>query len=238
MEKHKILPEVIDVLKNFAGINPNIVFKDNEVIKSINEARNVLASAEIHHPFPSDTGIYDLNEFLSALSMFKSPTLAFADDLTNVTISEGSRSIRYFFSSPEIMVKASDAYRDITFPDHFLSFSLSNDEIKDMKKAASTLGMTDLVVASDGEGGVSAFVTDTKNPTANSFSYSLTDFVIGDTLESFSFIFDIKNLKMAAGDYEVFITPKRISKFVNKTVPLQYMIGLDNTSEFTERSDA
>ena len=38
--------ETINVLKNFATVNPNVVFKPGQQLKTISEAKTILASAQ------------------------------------------------------------------------------------------------------------------------------------------------------------------------------------------------
>ena len=83
----------LTILKNFAGINPNIVIESGNVLKTITEAKNVLAQAKLDQEFPSSMGIYDLNEFLAVLGLVDSPTLDFTDDYVIVNdASEDQRS--------------------------------------------------------------------------------------------------------------------------------------------------
>ena len=44
--------ETIEVLKNFAGINPNIVISPGQKLKTISEAKNIMAEADITEDFP------------------------------------------------------------------------------------------------------------------------------------------------------------------------------------------
>ena len=74
----KLSEHTIEVLKNFAGINPNIVISPGQKLKTISEAKNILASAETTEDFPQEFGIYDLNEFLSVIGLVGSnPSLDF-----------------------------------------------------------------------------------------------------------------------------------------------------------------
>ena len=41
-----------------------------------------------------------------------------------------------------------------------------------------------------------------------------------------------ENLKIIDGDYDIAISSKRISHFVNRTKPIQYWIALEPDSEF------
>lgn len=71
--------DTLNVLKNFATINPNLVFKPGQKLKTISESKTILATAEIVEDFPKEFGVYDLNEFLSVLSLIDNPTLEFED---------------------------------------------------------------------------------------------------------------------------------------------------------------
>ena len=88
--------ETINVLKNFATVNPNVVFKPGQQLKTISEAKTILASAQIVEDFPQEFGIYDLNEFLSVYNLIEDPTLTFEDK--SVLISGSGQKVRYYFS--------------------------------------------------------------------------------------------------------------------------------------------
>ena len=53
----ELTENTLSVLKNFSGINQNILIKQGNVIKTISEARNVLAIANVVEEFPKDVGI-------------------------------------------------------------------------------------------------------------------------------------------------------------------------------------
>ena len=74
-----ISTDTIDVLKNYAEINQSILFKKGSTIKTVNEQTNVLSKVVVTEDFPKEFAIYDLNEFLSAMSLFEDPELDFGD---------------------------------------------------------------------------------------------------------------------------------------------------------------
>ena len=43
----KISSETINILKNFSGINANLVFKPGKELKTISEAKTIMANASI-----------------------------------------------------------------------------------------------------------------------------------------------------------------------------------------------
>ena len=75
----KLSNDTKDVLKNFSTINQNLLVKSGNTINTMSAMKNIVAKATIPDTFSSEFAIYDLNEFLSALSLFKSPDLNFGD---------------------------------------------------------------------------------------------------------------------------------------------------------------
>ena len=77
------------VLKNFSGINQNLLVREGNTIKTISEAKNVLATAVVEESFPQPFGIYDLNEFIGVLGLVDQPRLKFEDESVTVGDSTG-----------------------------------------------------------------------------------------------------------------------------------------------------
>ena len=94
--KVKLNDETREILKNFSTINANLVVRPGSIISTMAETKTCLATATLAESFNNEFGLYDLNEFLSAMSMFDDPELDFADDNLSVSIKQGSRSVKYF----------------------------------------------------------------------------------------------------------------------------------------------
>ena len=217
--------ETLSVLKNYASINPNIVIQQGNTIKTMTEARNVLSSATLSEDFPQEFGIYDLNEFLGVINLVGEPRLKFETDYVVVTDSSNRSRVKYFYSDPEMLTTPT---KDVKMPPADLSFLLDNDTLGRIKRAASTLGHSELSIKGK-DGVLSLSVVDSQNATSNAFSIDVS----GDfTDDNFNFIFNIANLKMIPGDYEVGISSKLISHFVNKEMGIEYWIALEKTSNF------
>ena len=77
--------QTINVLKNFAQINPSIQFKPGEVMTTVSPQKTVMAKATVEETFPSGGAIYDLNRFLGVLSLFDEPELIFNDKMVTVS---------------------------------------------------------------------------------------------------------------------------------------------------------
>jgi len=224
----KLSNDTVAVLKNFAAINSNLVVNEGSTVKTISEAKNILATATISESFPTNFGIYDLNEFLGVMSMFDSPELQVADDNNSAIIKQDKRSVKYFFSDPSILTSPS---KDIVMPDPEVTFKLTNDDMNALKRASSTLGVTDVIVNGvANENKVTLQVTDVRDATANSFELELDECT--RSTEAFKFVFNIANFKFVPGDYNVAITSKLISHFKNANVPVEYWVALEKTSTF------
>lgn len=214
--------ETVALVRNFAGINGSMMIKQGNVLSTISEGKNVMASATIAETFPQDFAIYDLNEFLSAVSIFDNPVLDFADK--HVQISNGGSSRIKYFSAGENVVKAAPA--TINFPSADVSFTLTTDQLAMIMKTSSVLKAGDVSIQGDGTT-LKVVVSDKKNATSNAYSVD-----IGTTDETFKANLKVENLKMLPGDYEVSVSSKKISRFKNQQSDLTYFVAVEADSEF------
>jgi len=223
----ELTEKTLEVLKNYASINSNIVFNEGNVVKTVSEAKNVLSTSTLDVEFPKQFGIYDLNEFLSTLSLLDSPNLRFEDKYVVVSDSVGRSRIKYFFSDVDMLTSPS---KDIVMPECEVTFTLQRDTLLKIKRAASVLGHAE-VSLSNAEGRLSLNVIDNNDNTSNVFSIDV-DGSAGDV--PFNFIFNIANLKMIDGDYTVGVSSKLISHFRNNTSGIEYWVALEKNSSYGE----
>ena len=214
--------ETLTLIRNFAGINGSIVLKQGNVLSTISEGKNVMASVTLTESFPSDFGIYDLNEFLSAIGIFTNTQLDFEDKY--VMISDGGTSKIKYFAAGDGIVKAAPS--TIKFPTPDVEFDIDAAQLAMILKTASALKASDMSVVGDGSM-LRVFVTDKKNATSNAYQVD-----IGETEETFKANLKVENLKMLPGDYTVGISSKKISRFVSKTSDLTYFVAIESDSEF------
>ena len=216
------------IFRNFSDINQNILVKEGNILKTISEARNVLASAELEDTFPKCFGVYDLSEFIGVTNLVDKPNLSFEDEYLTISDSTGRSKIKYFYSSTDTLTTPS---KDITMPFAEVSFKLESAVLDKIKRAASTLGHSEVSITDSG-GSINISVVDTKNPTSNVFSIDIAGEYPEDT--KFNFILNISNLKIIPDDYEVEISSKLISHFINPRMNVKYWIALEKSSTFGE----
>ena len=190
-----ISDETLNVLKNFASINPNLVFKPGQKLKTISEAKTILSSADIVEDFPVEFGVYDLNEFLAVYNLIESPELEFEDKSVLIKNSAGSRQqVRYYYSQPEILTTPQ---KDIQMPEPEVGVNMSEDVLSQIRKAAAVLGHTEMSIKGE-DGVVTASVIDGKDSTSNSFLIELDR--DNSCKNDFNFVVSIPNLKLLPGD--------------------------------------
>jgi len=217
----KLTSNTISILKNFSTINQNLMVKTGNTLSTMSAMKNIVAQAEVTEGFPQEFAIYDLNEFLSALSLFEEPELNFQDQYVTIT-QEGSRkNLKYWFSDPEVVTKPSKA---IVMPSTEVTFNLSSDTLNEIQKAAAVIGAPDMALVNG-----SLMVTDKKNDTANAYETGLD---AKETDADYKFWFKVENLKLMSGSYDVEVSSKNISHFTNSAVGVEYWIALEPESKY------
>ncbi len=217
--------ETLEVLKNFASINPNLVVKAGEPLSTIAEAKNVFAKATIPETFKSDFGIYDLNEFINVVNLVGDPTLEFSDE--SVLLKNGRSKASYRFADANILTAPTS---QINMPDADVSVTVTADQLSQVRKAAAVLGHSVVSIAGK-DGAVSLSVTDNKNSSANTFDMVVDE--DNDCKSEFDFQFLISNIRVINGDYSVDVSSKFISRWENTAAPIEYYIALEKSSTFT-----
>jgi hypothetical protein len=215
----KLSKETVGLIKNFAGINSNLLLKSGNKLATISAQKNVMADAVVTETFP-DFGIYDLNEFLGAMSLFEDPELTFNDKW--VTIEQGGNSIKYFAADASVLTAPQKA---ITFPDAEIEFPMSANMLSMIQRTASVLRASDVSIVGDGSS-ITVVVGDKKNATGNSYNST-----VGTTDKKFKVNLKVENLKMIPGDYQVSISSKKISRFKGAG-DLVYYVAVEADSTF------
>jgi hypothetical protein len=216
----KIDAGTIQVLKNFAKINPSILIQEGNVLKTMSTSKTIMAKATVTTTFPKRCAIYNLDKFLSTLSLYNDPELSFGEKFVGIT--DSNRKGQCVYADEANITKAPD--KELNLPSVDVSFKLSNETLKDIEKALGVLSVPEIVVVGDGET-VSIQAADTKNPTGDTYSID-----IGSTDKVFKAIFKSENIKIIPGEYDVDISARGISRFRGKEA--EYWIAVEQTSSF------
>ena len=186
--------------------------------------KNILAEATITEDIPKDFAIYDLNQFLAGISLLQNPELDFDSDESAVVIREGKKRSKFFFADPSVIVSPPE--KEISFPDNDVEFSLTAQDLLQLKKASAVYQVPDISVIG-GAGVIKLVSRDKRNDTSNDFSI-----VVGETDKEFIFNFKEENLKILSGTYNVEVSSKLLSKFTSEDGSLVYFVALEPDSTF------
>ena len=221
MTKMKMSSKTLNLLKNYASINSNILVKPGNKIATISPVKNVMSEAIVEEDFDTEFGIWDLNKFLGVVSLFDKPEFAFSEK--SVTIYGGSASVEYYYSEPSLL---SVPTKSIDMPEGVVSFKLTQKNFAELQKASSVLQVSDLAVRTNGDN-LELAVLDKNDVTSNCYTIDLGEVAGG---HDFCFYFKVENLKMIEGDYNVDISNKNISQFSGNDVV--YWIALETDSKY------
>lgn len=221
----KLSASTLAILKNFASINPSLLFKEGSQQDTISLAKNVFASATVADSFPAGFGVYDLTEFLNTLSLFKDPDIEFKEG--HCIISDGSNSCRYNYSEASLIV--SPPAKKLSLPSVDVKFTITQDNFEKLVKAASVMGLPDIVVT-NASGELSVGVIDKSVDSSNGYFVPAE----GDHVENtFTAHLRVDILKVLPCDYEVSISSKLISLWVGESQNVEYFVALEKSSSFS-----
>lgn len=215
--------QTIDILKNLSTINQSIVIKPGNKISSMSVARNILAEAEVKEQFPIEFAIYNLNEFLSAISLFNNPELIFDEKWVLIRENEKGTErggVKYFYANKALIVHPLKSIKSINEVD--AEFEVSESALTKLTKASIVLGVNDIVVVGDEEG-IFLIAQDRKNASSNDFEIQVSD----KPQKPFKFYFKQENFKFIPGDYSVKISGKGIALFKKSDGIIQYAVALE-----------
>lgn len=206
----KLSKKTIDVLKNFASINSNFLFQKGTKQSTVAVANNIFANATIDEDIPQDFAIYNLNEFLGALSLFQDPQLEFDSNVVKISSSNSKSSSLKFVAADRAILHVPT--KEVKEPKYDLTFDLSADILGNIIKSSAVIGASDVLICG-GTDGLKIVVCDKKNRNSNDFE--ITDELWPDPEAEFTYALKVENLKLLPGSYEVSISGKGLSKFKN-----------------------
>lgn len=215
----QISKETVEILKNFAGINNNILIRKGNVLSTISTAKNIFAKATVAEEFPVEVPVYDLNSLLALLTLMDNQTISFGDK--SLTITKDGGKFEYFYSNPSVIVSAPD--KTIELDKHF-QFKLNAEEINFISKAAAITSAPTISVSCKYQQVVIS-MGDKKNDTANTYKKT-----IGPGIEDFECHIAVENFRVITDAYSVTISKKKFMHFKNETKNIEYFIAMEPDS--------
>lgn len=222
----QISNQTIQILKNFAMINPSIAFEPGEVLQTIATSKSIMAKAKITESLTTSGAIYDLSRFLGVVSLFEKPDFNFTE--SQVVVSGGRSSVNYTFADSS-MITTPPKDKQITIDNPDVDINIPGDKIQAVLKAAAVLQLPEVSVMCDGLQ-VYLQALDSKNPSTDDYKEELG--LLNDN--KFNFIFKTENFKMMQFDYNVKLTSRGIAQFTSTSSDMEliYWVAVEANSTY------
>ena len=228
----KFSKELIATLKNFSTINTGIFLQKGDFImtRSVNGAtygESVLpAGVELEF----DVAIYDLNGFLSILSLSGEDSEVSVKGV-DIIIKNKRVEIVWPSAEPDSIVYPKKA---IQFPNPVIQFDLSGEDYSQMIRVSRAVGADTLAIASSGD----KIVINAYNKTVDSnLKKPLSTFEVAENVGGnvFNFIINMSNMKLQNGNYHVKLWAQDTmcaAKFVGDIASYVIAVEADSTHSF------
>lgn len=226
----KMPEKLVTVLKNFSQLNPSIVIC-NDKVEVISTHKSAIGTYKFEEALPIDQtiGLYDSSEFLSVLSIYKSPDIVVNEKY--VTISEGNSKVRYFLTAetllPKVLIQnkynSDDIRNRISTIGCELDFILSAEKLNMILKMSSLLKSEWMFFESVVDK-IRMTVGNELESSNNIWEVDIFEDIITNTLEA-PVKLNISDLKLIPSDYKVLISSRGMSSFTS-TLGVEYFIGL------------
>lgn len=218
----KLSENTINIMKNFSTINPSLLVNPGNCLTTVAPSKTIFAKANVEENFPKKFAIYEMSKFLGIVSLFKDPELEFGEH--QVKIASGRQSVNFTYADPSMIV-VPPADKDINFPAADIEFTISQEELQKLIRAAAVFQLPEIAVNGDGQN-ITVTATNSKNPTTDTFSLD-----VSNTDKTFNMIFKLDNIiKLLSADYSVKISSKGLSQFTTNN--LTYYVPVEANSNF------
>ena len=217
-----------EILSNFYAINPSLLFREGNVIKTVAPSKDIFAVATVVEKIPKEFAIYDLSRFLGAMSLFDNISLSFKDK--SVIIKDDTRKLNYVYASTTMIISAPD--REVGVPETIAEFEITERQLLEANKALNLLKLPEVVFFSDGST-IILQAADVKNPTGDIYSCQ-----VGGAAKPFKCIFKAEKIsKLIQGDYKVTVTFGEVQNekqgiIIFETKDVKYYVGPESDSQF------
>jgi len=220
----KISAETLVILKNFAGINPSLIFNKGTTQQTISVAKNIFASIKTDTNFEFSFPIYDLMEFISALNMFDDPDISIDGDYLIIADDTGA-SCKYKLAEPAMIVSP-PAGKSPNLSSVDVQFTVPGAVLDKIMKASSSLGLPDIRIRSD-NGVIKMGVVDKTTSSSNAFEVP-----VGTTENEFSVYIQASALRLIPGEYAVEVSKGGYSRWIGTDNGAEYFIVVEKSSTF------
>lgn len=206
----------MNILKNFATINTNLLFRTGNTVSTINAPKSIFVKATVKETFPKEVAIYDLNSLLQLLTFADDQDIEFGEK--SLTITNDIGKFEYFYCDSSLIIAAPTKNIEV---DEVFKFSLSAKDVQTISKTVGVLAAPTISIVGKG-GKVSMKIGDRKNDTANSFNK-----IIGESDADFECNISSENFKLMPDAYECILSRKLFCQFKNTSGTTTYLVAME-----------
>lgn len=205
----KLSEYTVEVLKNFASINPNLLIKPGQVQRTCSTSKMLYAETTLFESFDKEIGIYDLNKFLALMSMKQGSPDVEIEDASFAFKALNRGKIRMRFTEPKILIAPERAIGETKYE---VEFKISQEILNWINSAAAILKAPNIIFESD-EGEITISAADANGAMTDDASIP----VEGNSKHKFVAILNLDNINFIPGDYQVSLSSGGHIKWANMT---------------------
>jgi hypothetical protein len=197
----KFSKDTLAVLKNFTAIYSGIMLKPGNSILTRSVTGASYGEAEINDEIDFEAAIYDLNGFLSILSLVSdSAEVTVSADASTIIIKDQRSTIKWPAADPSTIVFPA---KPIKFPVAKVIFDLKGEDLQQLMRVSNGLNIdTFAITAEDGKIVINGYnQLEDKELTRALYALIVADYD-GD---NFKFVINKQNMKMMPADYRVML---------------------------------
>ena len=221
----KLSASSLSILRNFASINPSILFREGKLQKSISLQEDLLVKADLEDEIDEEFCVYDLPRFMNTLSLFKDPEIRVEGSYA--IVGSGKSKIKYTLAERKHIKEAPS--NDIVMPNVEVSFSLTNEVLQNLFKAIGVLSLPDIGIVGDGKQ-LTLQSLDSANKIHDNYVH-----VLGETDKEFKVIIKAEKIKLLPMDYVVSVArqgSEGLTHFKGSAFNAEYWISIEESSTF------
>lgn len=204
MSSYVLNDSTVEILKNFASINNQVVFKAGSAQRACNDTRNFIADVELNDPLPQECALYELNRLLGIIDTCKTdklPTIAFGSSALVVEHDYGNVTIPYAHTD----VVAAPPAVQFHMKKPIAAFDLPLALWTKIKRTAAVLQTTSLQIIVTAKGELELKLVNDKDKggdASGSASYNMPNTSVYEAVEN-TWAVKFDALELLAGDYTV-----------------------------------
>lgn len=223
--------ETLDIMKNFATINPSIYIRGGDVLTTLAISNKIMGKAKVTETFPCDIPIYDLPKFLNQLKLYSEPVMDVNADEKFLTIRDDDpekqeASTKWTFSDPATIHKP-DKMLPVPEPD--ILFELSQHHLQSILKSSGILGFETLVLKRENDDHISISVVNMDKMNGTQYKITIPATFNGD-FKTIEIVFKTELLKIQDRSFSIALSKKMYSHWHSEDV--EYFIAIDKRSKF------